>query len=315
MLAALFVTAGFALATRCMTHMFIKNRLDNLAEARSLAEAAAETVLADLLDTPAMSGGVSFSFAGVNGTGRATFDIAQARGWGISPSYNNLQGSAEITAYQRQLPPKAVQIVATGQYNGVTVRIESVSYLPPYQYALASSGNITSTGALTVIGVQDPSIVANGVASVPKNLILPGNVAGNGLGSDSLQFDSSAAAPTLISGDAQTCGTVGLGPDTTVLGALKQNSQPVGLPQIDITSYDPAGFDNTVNLSQAVYGSQLSVSGLARNQGDLTISSGGLNLDAGYLYVNGNLEVYGGLTGTGVIFTTGSLKFTASPIL
>ena len=315
MLGALMVTAGFAATSQCVSHLTISNRLDNLARARGLAEAAAEMALAKALANPAFGTtgsaddrSLEISFPGCQGTGRVTFDSARANQWQIPASHNNLTGKNPTGGYQRTVPSKGMQVLAEGRINGVSRLVEGVVYLPPYKYALASSGNISSTGGLQVLGVKDPQAVAGGVNAIPKDQLLPGNVASNGKGNHSLQLDSSALAPSLISGDAQSCGTVNLGPATTVEGAVKQNFDAAALPQIKVEDFDPATLGSTQTLSQATYTSQLTVSGLLRRQGDLTVTAGGLNVDGGYLYVQGNVEVWGGLQGKGALFATGNVK-------
>ena len=52
MLGGLMVTAGFALVSQCISHVLVSTRLENLAQARSLAEAAGEQALAKVLGDP-----------------------------------------------------------------------------------------------------------------------------------------------------------------------------------------------------------------------------------------------------------------------
>lgn len=198
--------------------------------------------------------------------------------------------------------------MAQGQSGGRTRLLEVILNQPPFKWAIASTGKVHSTGGLQVLGVKDFGTLIHGVENLPPEQILPGHLVSDSSDGQALLLDSSASAPTLVTGDAQTMGGVNLGASTTVRGQVKQHAESAKLPEVVVENYDPAGVSGVQDISQSTLSSTLNVSGISRRTGSLTVNQGGLALDEGYLYVDGDLEIYGGLSGKGAIFSTGDVK-------
>jgi hypothetical protein len=313
-LASFLVLLGFTLVQMSTGQLHANSQMDVTMQADCLAESAANLALANIMTNPqfgaAGSAGpksVKLSLPGTQGIGRATFDTNQASQWNMPPSLNNLAGTAAAPGYQRSIPAQTVQIIAEGRVGTTLRRLEAVISRPPFPYALASSGSIYSSGGLLVEGVKDINALTQGVGSIPPAMLTPGFVAANAGGAQGMQLLSSASLPTLVTGDARSCGAIVLGPDTTIKGAVKAQSDAIALPAINITTYDPQGLQGLSVISQGTYSTQLAATGLLRRSGDLTLTQG-INLNSAYLYVDGNLQISGGLTGRGAIFVTGNLN-------
>ena len=306
------VLLAFVCVAACFAQLTLSTRGQRLSEAELAADAVTQLAGARLLDDATFGNRgngpeKSLEVRLPQGTARLTFDPETARLWGIPVSRNNLAGEEPVSGFGRTLPAQSVQLLAQGQSGGRMRVLEVILNQPPFQWAIASTGQIHSTGGLQVMGVKDFSMLQNGLAHLPPEQILPGHLVSDHSSAEALVLDSSSASPTLITGDAQARGGISVGPSTTVRGKVKQHAESARLPELVVENYDPAGMQGLQELGQANLGSQLSVSGVTRREGNLTVQQGGLALDEGYLYVHGNLEIFGGLSGKGAIFATGNV--------
>ncbi|MGE0491531.1 MAG: hypothetical protein AB7S38_20135 [Vulcanimicrobiota bacterium] len=299
-------------------HLRLATRQANLEQARN----AAESVTALAIDR--LSHDQHFGLAGdadqrslevvvANTTGRLTFEPDRADLWGVEVSHNNLEQDTAAPASGRSLAPFSAQLKAVGESNGVTYALETILRIPHYRYAIATSGTLTSSGGLFVASVPDLQTLAGGLAAVPPDQLLPGHLVANAVGP--LWLASSPLSPTNITGDAQSGGSISLGAQTSVGGAVLENADPENLPELDVADYDPAGWTGLYELTTSVSSSPLTLEGPVRRSGDLTISNGGLELDGAYLYVDGNLVVNGGVSGKGAIFCTGDVTLNGGSAL
>lgn len=202
------------------------------------------------------------------------------------------------------MPAFSAQLLATGSCGGVNRTIEAILYIPKYKYAVSCSGAAHSTGGLLVGSVASVADLAGGVDALPPDKLLPGHIVSNNL----LNLASSALNPSKITGDAQSTGLVKLGSQTKVLGAVRPNDDPATLPTIALKDYDPAAWPDVESLPTGDYSSQLLIDSTVRQSGDIKVTAGGLKLDGGYLYVDGSLDVQGGVSGTGLIFASGNVS-------
>lgn len=271
LLATVLLTLAFTLASSSVFHLNVAAQVSNLEQARNLAESAVARGVERLLD---------------------------------SPSYGVI-GDADAKSLEIHFDGSRPDIV--GRCNGVTRTVETVVNIPRYKYAIATSGTLTSSGGLTVTSVEELADLSGGLASVLAEDLLPGHIAANGTGA-ALVLSSTAAQPTLVTGDALSGGTAALGPQTTVEGAVIQGADPVELPDMVVEDYDPAGWMGLFELTNpAGYASTLTLEGPVRVTGNLDVIAGGLEIEGAYLYVDGNLDVTGGIIGKGAVFATGSI--------
>ena len=306
---AVLVALAFTAASLTVSQLTLTSQLENNKIAHDLAESAASYSLAQISLDPKWTGDSEIRLATApGGWGRVTYDKLKAAQWKVLPSTNNL---SETTAGASQaddsiaLPAASIQIIATGQYRGITVKINQIIAIPPFKYALSSSGTIRSTGGLLVASIDNPKALAFGLDSLPDEYLKAGHLAGNREGADSVVLNSSVSRPVLIKGGVDSAGKVLLTGGAKVVGGVRENAQPVPLPQIEVKDYDPRDRPDAVNYEEPVQ-DQFVISKPTRQKGNLKVTNG-LNLTKGYLYVDGNLDIYGGLKGKGAIFATGNV--------
>jgi hypothetical protein len=315
LLATILLIMVFMVSGISLSNYNISNKNENNRVAFALAESAANLAVSQCQAKSdwGVSGDPSENIdlslpAFPNGRGRVIFDSTTAQAAGMPYSVNNLFSSDSVTGYRgRIVPGESLHIVASGSYQGITKYVETVVNMPPYKYAIASTGPVNSTGGLLLASVDSPLTVAGGVDAIPEDLLKPAHVVSNSNETPALRLDGSKAEPSRVWGDAEAVGTVELSPFTTVRGAVKAQQTEQKIPQIEVTDFDPEGQNNVLRLTSPMEANGLKVEGPYRRDGNLEVFSG-LNLDGGYLYVKGNLDIYGGVRGRGAIFATGNIK-------
>ena len=306
---SVLVTLAFATVSLVVSQLTLTTRLDNKKLARDLAESAASDCLAQIVQDPRWSGDSQIALGGASGGwGRASFSAATAKAWGILASTNNLNSDVpgQSQADGNSLPAASLQLISFGNYRGQRLRVSQLIVIPPFKYALSSTGEITSNGGLTVGSVEDPALLADGFDSLLDDQLKAGHIAGNKSGADSVTLNATQSRPVLIKGEVDSAGNVTKTSHAKVLGGVRENREPVPLPDIVVKDYDPIDRSDVVKLSDSTQ-TRLTVDTPIRQKGDLKITSG-LEMTKGYLYVDGDLDVYGGITGKGAIFATGDIK-------
>lgn len=303
---AVLVTLALTMSSYSISHMTVSRRAINDKIARDMAESAMSLAVGKIMEQQTWAGDIDFAPAEDPATyGRVTFSAAKARDWQIDRSFNNLSGNQSVQGSGRTLGPETLQIVAFGTSHGVSTRIEQLIHIPPYRYALVSSGDLTSVGGMLVGGVDDPGLLANGVAALRPEQLQNGYLAANSAADQAIFLDSSAAQPTRVTGGVEAVGGIKLGKFTRVAGSVQEHAAAAKMVSFRLQDYDPQerGDLNTLTDSSVT---QLIVRGVNRRQGDLTIAQG-LDIRSGYLYVDGDLTVHGGIRGTGCVFATGNV--------
>lgn len=317
LVASLCVILAFTVAGVSISHLGVANRLENAQVARLNAEAAAHHLIGLICENPKLgtpqgpaSQSLSFEVALNGGVGRATFD---SRAYDMPPCLNNLSSDRAVSGWKRTLPPHSMQIISQGIFRNEVRTVESILIIPPYKYALATTGEFRSDGGLRVLGVESLDDLSKGLEEIPKDKIKPGHLASNSekTASDDPAIDLKAdsANPVLITGDALAVGSLRCDSAfVTIEGAPRGGSEPAVIPQLDIDNYDPAlmktGYQT---LSNGTFASSMNVTSAVRLHGDLSVQ-GGLNLDDGYVFVDGNVNIEGGVHGKGMIVSTGNVS-------
>ena len=315
---AVLGTIALTLAASTTFHLRLATRQSSGAQARNLAESVLALAVDRLADQRDLGAGstsdtdnVTLQFSPDAPVGRLSFHPSQASFWGIPVSVNNLQNDQSIVlADGRTLPPFSAYLVASAEYGGVAKLMESVIRIPVYKYALATSGKVVSNGRLMVASIDSETDLSGGLTAIPPEELKPGHLAAQST-EQSVLDAASPANGTLITGDVVSGGTVTLGTYTEVQGSVKQNHEPEALPDMTVSDYDPAGWTGLETISSSQMESPspfdpVELAGVWRRQGDLNIY-GELELDGGYLYVNGDLDITGGISGKGAIFSTGNI--------
>lgn len=279
--------------------------------ARRLAESAVQVVAARLQKKPDTTIAELPSIAlklptYPGGTGQVSLDPAQAETWNIPLSVNNLTGDKSVKGWgDTVVAQETANLVAVGRYRGVEYRNEVVLYVPSFPYVVASSVPLKSLNGLDVFGISGLEALTNGFSAVPAELRRPGHIstnAGNYSDLPSLQLLGNSH----IEGDAQSHGEVLTQSATTVSGEIRSFANQSALPTIKVESLDTASQPG-VNALSAPSMNGPSLAGFNRASQSLTVT-GGLKLDNAVLFVDGDLDVSGGIQGKGAVIVTGKVK-------
>ncbi|MHB2016030.1 MAG: hypothetical protein ACYCW6_03680 [Candidatus Xenobia bacterium] len=218
-------------------------------------------------------------------------------------STNNLQG---LTASQgclgRTVPHGCAHLVAVARCGSLQETVEAMVGVPPFPYALACSGRLQSLGTLDVSSVAgDAHISAQTLDNLGSGALLPGNIVSNSTAPDAVTL-----APAHITGTVEAVGGITLSPGTKVDGSVLPHHDPVYLPSINVNvQLLRAGeFPNVGTVTGG--GGDVHLSGLNQS-GSLTVD-GDLYLAQAVVWVNGDLDVKGGLRGQGALFVAGSTR-------
>lgn len=308
MVITILATLAFTVAAVSLNHLNFTQRTLNRHEAQRAAESTIALALKELF-ADARYGEIrkatnSIEYRSQRGAlGHLTFWPDQAGPWKVDRSTNNLSGTNPTEGYDstRPIPPAAVQLVALGSYRGVSQRVETVIYMPPFPYAIASAGSFTSTGGLEVGALNDTGEVDD-LTLIDSEDLVSAHVVSNSSDSKAL----SLGPDSLITGDVRSHGGIILDPKAVVHGQVRTNSDAVTIPKENVRSYDPLllGKPNLQKLSTGSLNAPL-LEGFVRRAGDLVVTNG-LHLENSVLYVEGNLEVQGGIEGSGALFVTGN---------
>ncbi|MBI3925222.1 MAG: hypothetical protein HY319_06750 [Armatimonadetes bacterium] len=278
--------------------------------ARRLAESAVRVLIARLLQdptlTPAACPSIELTLESYPGArGAAALDPNEASRLSVPLSVNNLTGSGNRPGWgDTVVKAESANVVGVGRYRGREQKIEAILHIPRFPYVVASSVPIRAD-RLHVFGVNEPSALSSGFGAVPPELKEPGHIATNAPDQTgpSLQLMGDT---TIIEGDAQSRGSVEVGPGAVVMGELRPLAELAPLPQIDVRSLDTATRPGVSTLTGGALGAT-TLSGFNRRAGNLSID-GGLALNGGVLFVDGTVSIRGGLSGTGAVIATGPVR-------
>jgi len=305
---SLLVTLAFTMAGVLCTHLNVTNQRENRMLALDLANSALARGIAEIEADPKFGEYNQYSSKRQSvltvqhdgGTGYLTFE--QQNTEGLVASVNNLRFPGATEAPDgRSVPAFTARLVGEGRVGGCTQRVEALLKIPALP-ALASDGRVNCTGQVLVAAVERYEDVAPLVLNHDAAR-LPADLAANASGSDSV----SLGPGSLITGDVQAVGKVKLADESSrILGELHTGGDPVPLPVIELSKFDPVLDGRPYTKFDWAPDSNPTFSGRLRRTGELTIT-GDLTLDCGFLYVEGDVQVEGSIRGRGAIVTTGKL--------
>ncbi|MCA9794332.1 MAG: hypothetical protein KC910_21140, partial [Candidatus Eremiobacteraeota bacterium] len=153
-------------------------------------------------------------------------------------------------------------------------------------------------------GIEAGTRVRPGVA-VPEEDLRPGHLASNST--------AGAAAVRLtgnnrLKGNLRSASGADIGADTVVEGELLLHSPAVEIPTINLGAYRPDLSDPSVNQGLTSLERDLHLDRTAFFQGERMTVVNGLTLDGGVLFVDGDLNIEGGISGKGAVVVTGDLS-------
>ncbi|HEY4003530.1 MAG TPA: hypothetical protein VGO93_31980 [Candidatus Xenobia bacterium] len=314
---------AFGLAGMCTMHLNMMSRMIAHARARDLAESAMAIAIAQALEDPKFGAtpsdpnssvvlldqggtltslgtiaGVRVPNAGVRGEALLSFDATGAGALGIPWSVNNISQSSSVVGWDgRTIPAHALHVVALALEGTEQQAVESVVSMPPFPFALAASGVLTSTGTLMAASV--PGIGPVCPYSLNAACLGPASVGSNSAGSPAI-----AMGAATIGGDVDAVGCIRVSACTNIRGALSSHHAPIPLPFI----YVPGQFTELCEYPnvQTITSATGPLTGLSQS-GNLTVA-GDLVLNQAVLYVKGSLKVGGGIKGIGAVFVQGSAE-------
>lgn len=301
----------FTALSASLSHLHMASASTRQEHARNLAEAALAETLTKLLQSDFEFGrngtdGVEVTVAGLpDGKGVVSFDPGQLpdhQSTNNSDSDSDAQGAGDHV-----VPARTVHLVARGQVGSAISWMECVYFKPPFPDGLAASGPVEAN-ALYLAGVRQARSYPGGdPAGIPDEELIPANLFSN---ADQGLTDGQAAAEvgpgSLIKGTAGAVGTVAVDPESVVEGEVLPNSNRRAIPQIDIRERINALRPNAVALTYSGGNLTLNPNWFSRNSGSLSVT-GDLILNGSALLVEGNLEVSGAITGTGIILVDGEV--------
>lgn len=305
----LLATLGLTLGAAVFQWRLLSDRVENEEIARDAARSAVTMGMAQLYQdatygatkSPAQTLRVEGLPEGAKGL--LTFDPETARAERIPPSTNNLDGVAIPQADGRALPAHTVHLVGIGRFRGVERRVEAVMALPSSPYALATNSPIRALGGMKIAALK----------ALPT-----GNPAPEDLIGCSLLCNAPGEEAVFLSegsdvwGDVKAVGGVKRDPlapaDSITIRGQVQHVDPMPVPDLTISQYDPKDRMATTTLNQDTYTDPKDLNGVWRREGNVNLQ-GGLHLDGGFLYVNGDLTVgEPGLSGNGIVIATGQVR-------
>lgn len=258
---------------------------------------------------------------------------------GLAWSLNNFQSASGVAGWHdHSVPPYCALLVASGTSPAGQKRVvEALVQAQTYSYAVACSGTVQASGGLTVRGSSTAAnalagvfdgvgnVYAGGAGPPPAPVPPPpppakgkGNDNGNGNGNGNGHSHPPppppppppqgppsliSQAPGIITGQVVLTGGNGLF-STEVDGGVQTDANPQSLPDINISQYSNSSFAGVTNLSAGNYPIPLNINGPTYVDGNLTLQAGA-NLNNAYLFVNGNLDSHGPITGSGSLFVNG----------
>ena len=218
-----------------------------------------------------------------------------------------------------RVPPNSVHLVAVGRRLNAEYVAEALIFFPPFPFALASSGKLSASGRLEVLGAESMDQVDE-VTLEDSN---GGDIASNSPDSDAVVLSSEAK----VTGDVRALGGAqlnGMQPEGELLLGEESDIPAVGVhrpsgttPASDATiyvdDYDPDKFSDGLSLTMTPGSAQaapLEVLGkrvkVVASGGPLQLSQG-VTLDDGVLYVEGDVVISDGLKGMGAVVATGKI--------
>jgi hypothetical protein len=219
-------------------------------------------------------------------------------------STNNVKGDHPSGYKGRPLTQGLIHVISTGFCRGQYRSVEAVVKQPIAPFGLASTAKIHSLYPLEIYGTSSADKASAGIYDRPGHLVC------NSL--NGIEVEKGNAAPTFctrISGFAQSCGPIKLDPGARVDDGVRPDASAEAIPKFNIVKdFDPQGKPGTIEIVELQQPAQ-ALDCIYRSGHDLTFN-GPVKMFDSYLYVQGNLNVLGGISGTGAIVVDGDLSVT-----
>lgn len=291
----------FALASSSLTQLNLTTHQDNAEQARNAAESAIHLAIAGLMEERTLGVPGSGSEMRVTVTReRAEGEVVFSADSGPGLSLNNLDSDTPVRRLHRMVPAETAHLVGVGRCNGVERKVEAVVSIPRFPAVISTSGDFSVTGAL-MVGVLP---LGTDTRSAAPGDLLPGDIVSNSEATPAVVLNPLVT----VYGDVISRGGVSVD-RADIRGETRPNDSEQPLPRLRISDYNPLNRTDVTNatlLPQTLSGTQ-TLASWNHQPHDLRIQ-GDLHLEAGILYVGGNLTVTGAVKGKGAVIGRKSIS-------
>jgi hypothetical protein len=294
-ISSLILIMGLVLSSLATSHIQFGARMETHIKAETACEAAISLALEKITSDPEY--GIhqevadAFSFEVNDATVHLSFNPGKARAWNIPLSESNRFNIDSILSQDGTIiPPRSVRLIAVARCGAAEKTIEVIVHSPEFPYAMAANGPLLSDGKLLIGSVNSLKDLQS---SLSPNSLSPGDLVSN----HSINISGDA----LITGTVRSHGRVDLSNSVSVQGSVQEFTDKTEITDIDIPSLRPAESFPFQPKPGAIIDD-------SRHFNDPSLHlTGGLTLDQGVLYVNGDLHISGGLQGMGAIVCNGDV--------
>lgn len=292
----LILVLGLVLSSLATSHLQYSSRLESQMKAEAAAEAVIALGLERVQKTPEF--GVepepehSLDIQLEGARGRLSFHPGTCSTWEIPLSESNRFHVDSTVAQDGSLiPARSIRLIGVGEAGSARRTVEVILQIPEFPYAIASTGQVVSDGALVVGSVESLDELEDGVAN---DELGPGDMVSN--------HSITLSGDAFISGRVKSHGRISLSESVKISGQIDEFSDKVELVDLDVAGSRP-------DSSEPLIGSftDVVVTDSRHYNGPSLLISNGLRLNQGVLYVNGDLHVSGGLSGEGALIVNGEL--------
>ncbi len=295
LVALLVLTLALAVSSLGVTHLQLLSRSGSahraLDAAQSVVSLATERAIADPEFGLTQDRALHVDLPS-GGTADLSFDGTPQ----VPASVNNIRGTGTVLASDgRRVPLHSVLLVGVGNFGGCRKVVRCLVSLPPFPYAAAADGPISSAGRLVVGEIP---------ASGDTGQLQPAHLLSNARGPAAVRLGPDST----VHGDVRAAGKITLD-RTVVLGQVKPDQPRELIPRIRLLDFDPKTMGKSYrDLRAALPGEPtMRLSGALRHVGNRTLKAN-VELAGGLVFVDGDLTIEGGLNGQGLVITTGKLK-------
>lgn len=299
---------AFTLASLSVSHLQLSSRQEHGLAASNVARSVVSQAISRILQAKefgeARLADEEIRLETSESLGLLTFHERTAQRERLPYSTNNLNRTEDTHGADDILVPSAtVHLVGVGRSAGVERRVEAVLRLPPFPWAIASGGRVETRNGVLIAALP------HGVWPPPTDEkdLLPADLLANGTDAQAVVL----ASGSTILGDVETPGQVVRADGVQVRGEIRTGSSKADLPTLLPTDYDPrtAGREHFT-----VTGAEEELTGSARGQGVVTFSQP-LTLSNAHLFVEGDLRLSRGVSGSGIIVATGDITVEGAALL
>lgn len=303
----------FTAVSAAVSHLNFARAASAESHAKNLADAAISQTIDRLIDSnfelgSEGEGEIRYLIPGLDDA-EGSLSFSGAGAFDGRQSTNNLQSDDQLLGgFGREVPGRTVHLVARGRVGNTVRWVECLYHRPPFPDGLISSGPVDAK-ALQLLAVRRQANYAGGDPSTiapedraPSNLF-SNSPRGFQVGEPSVKV----ADNSRIEGSVGSVGSVNVDGSTVVEGEVLPASNERDIPELDILEKMALLTPNAIDVSSPSGDFSLDPNWFSKSDGNFSVG-GDLDLSGSVLLVNGNLQVGGAVTGTGIILVNGNVE-------